>query len=281
MRMDDGDSLDPAWIKQETPNIVWPELRVFALPETASTNDEALQLARHGAPEGTLVIAECQTAGRGRKGRRWISPPGCGLYFSLILRPDQPVHSWVLLTHVAAIALANTFAELSREGRIPRGLEVELKWPNDVLLFGKKAAGILLETASRGGAPTAAVVGVGINVQPMAFPPELADQATCVSTAAGAAVSRGRILVRFLFHFQIGYLQFLRGDAKGILAQWKSMSHMWNNTPVWIIENGQARPAVTCGLTDNGALLVRTEQGTRETILAADVSIRRLERGEG
>src|SRR5512140_1024157 len=95
------DSLDPAWISRETPAISWPRLNVVHLAETASTNDEALHLARHGAPAGTLVIAETQTAGRGRKGRRWISPPGSGLYFSLIMRPVQPAHRWILLTHLA------------------------------------------------------------------------------------------------------------------------------------------------------------------------------------
>jgi BirA family transcriptional regulator, biotin operon repressor / biotin---[acetyl-CoA-carboxylase] ligase len=275
------DALKSSEIIRDTPALAWNELKVIALERTTSTNDEALRRAREGAPHGTLIIAECQTAGRGRKGRRWLSPPGTGIYFSLILRPHRPPRDWVLLTHVASVALAQALNELFREGLISRPLDVDLKWPNDVLLSGKKTAGILLETAASGGALHSAVLGVGINVNPGAFPAELMETSTCISVAAGEKVSRKHILVRFLYHFQIAYDLFARGQGAEILEQWKKLSRMWNNTPVWIIENDVRRAAVTCGLTRNGALLVRTEAGTEETILAGDISIRPWERGEG
>lgn len=274
----DYDELDPALIIDETPAIVWPKLQVVGFSEIASTNEEALRLAREGAPGGTLVFAESQTAGKGRKGRLWISPPRTGLYFSLILRPERPRSCWPLLTHVAAVALACSLLELSEAGLIPRPLELELKWPNDVLLLGKKAAGILLETAGIGGAISAAVVGVGINVGRGGLPAGLQDQATSVSEAAGIAVPRRRVLVRFLYHIQRGYDLFVRGRDQEIIDQWKRLSRMWHDTPVWILENDHMHPAVTLGLTETGALMVRKQDGTVETILAGDVTIRRSAR---
>ncbi|MBZ5495873.1 MAG: biotin--[acetyl-CoA-carboxylase] ligase [Acidobacteriia bacterium] len=276
----DHDQLVPAWIIDETPAVAWEKLQVVGLRETTSTNEEALQRARQGAASGTLVFAESQTAGRGRKGRQWISPPGTGLYFSLVLRPERSPSCWTLLTHVAAVALARALQELTEAHFIPKPLDVELKWPNDVLISGKKTAGILLETVGIGGAISAAVVGVGVNVRQGGFPAELRDQVISVSEAAGVQVPRRHILVRFLYHFQLGYDLFMRGEHKAILEQWKSLSRMWRDTPVWVVENDQARPAVTAGLTDTGALVVRTPDGAEETILAADVSIRRSPREE-
>jgi BirA family biotin operon repressor/biotin-[acetyl-CoA-carboxylase] ligase len=160
-------------------------------------------------------------------------------------------------------------------------LDLELKWPNDVLLSGKKAAGILLETAGMGGTISAVVVGVGINVYPVQFPGDLSDQATSISEAAGVQVPRRHLLVRFLYHFQSEYDLFQRGEHAAILRQWKSFSHMWKDTPVWIMGNDGARPGVTAGLTESGALLVRGPDGSETEILAGDVSIRHAGREEG
>jgi BirA family transcriptional regulator, biotin operon repressor / biotin---[acetyl-CoA-carboxylase] ligase len=271
----DRDELVADRIKDETPAIAWDTLDVSCYREIASTNDEALQCARLGAMHGTLIVAESQTQGRGRKGRRWISPAGPGLYFSLVLLPRQPLENWPLLTHVASIALARTLQRLPEEGIIARPLDLELKWPNDVLISGKKAAGILLETGGAGGRITAAIVGVGVNVGKVELPAELEDQVTSIGAAAGVAVPRRHILVRFLYHFQLGYDLFSRGQTAAILDEWKSFSRMWTDTPVWIAEDERSRPAVTRGLSKTGALIVQTPDGAEETILAGDVSIRR------
>ena len=276
----DHDCLIPAWIVKETPSLAWEKLLVEGFLETESTNAEALQRARRGALGGTLVYAESQTAGRGRNGRRWISPAGAGLYFSLVLRPAQPVSRWALLTYGASVALALTLRELSDEGTIPHPLDLELKWPNDVLLSGKKAAGILLETAGMGGTISAVVVGVGVNVNPIRLPGDFSDQATSISEAAGVQVPRRRLLTRFLYHFQLEYDLFQRGEHAAILRQWKSFSHMWKDTPVWIMDSDGARPGVTAGLTESGALLVRKPDGSETVILAGDISIRRAGREE-
>lgn len=271
----DRDQLVPAWIADETPAVSWERLQVEGFFETTSTNEVALLRARQGAASGTLIYAESQTAGRGRKGSQWLSPARTGLYFSLVLRPEQGPSHWALLTHTASVALSFALQELVQEGLTSRPLDLELKWPNDVLLSGKKTAGILLETAGTGGSISAAVVGVGINVSRALLPEELQDRVTSVSEAAGVQVPRRHLLVRFLYHFQLGYDLFVRGEHQTILEQWKKFSRMWTDTPVWIIENDQARPAVTAGLTESGALMVRTPDGGEEVILAADVSIRR------
>ncbi len=274
------DQLIPERILEETPATAWDRLQILSFQEIGSTNEEALRRARLGAPAGTIVIAECQTQGRGRKGRRWISPPASGLYFSVLLRPDQPLGHWPLLTHVASVALARTLRALPVEELIPHPLDIELKWPNDVLIAGRKTAGILLETAGKGAIVSAAVVGIGINVGEVDLPADLRDRVTSVSEAAGVLVPRRRLLVRFLCHFQVGYELFEQGNHAEILEQWKSFSRMWKDTPVWILEDEGRRPAVTRGLNANGALLVETADGAEETLLAGDVSIRRSAREE-
>jgi BirA family biotin operon repressor/biotin-[acetyl-CoA-carboxylase] ligase len=274
------DQLVPERIVAETPAIAWDRLQVLSFQEIGSTNEEALRRARQGAPGGTIVVAESQTQGRGRKGRRWISPPGSGLYFSLILRPEQPLSHWPLLTQVASVALARTLQALPQEALIAHPLDLELKWPNDVLISGRKTAGILLETAGAGGILSAAVMGVGINVSKVELPVDLRDQVTSVSEAAGVLVSRRHLLVRFLYHFQLGYKLFEQGEHEAILDQWKSLSRMWKDTPVWILEDERRRPAVTRGLSATGALIVETADGAEETLLAGDVSIRRSAREE-
>jgi BirA family biotin operon repressor/biotin-[acetyl-CoA-carboxylase] ligase len=233
-------------------------------------------IARQGAPEGLLIYSEKQTSGRGRKGRHWNSPAGTGLYFSLLLRPGNPLNCWPLLTHVASASLAEVLNELSAERWIPHPLSVDLKWPNDVLLSGKKTAGILLETVQQEQYTAAAVLGIGINVKPASLPDELQETATSVSAEAGVSIPRRRLLVRYLYHFQIGYELFKRAQYQRILDQWKSHSSMWDGVPVWLHDGDQRRLVVTCGLSDMGALKVRASDGTEETVLAADVSVGHL-----
>ena len=271
----DHDVLVPAWIESETPAISWDRLRVLGFFEIGSTNEEASLKARQGAPEGLLVYSESQTSGRGRKGRHWSSPAGTGLYFSLLLRPANSLNRWPLLTHVASISLAQVLNELSAERWIPQPLAVDLKWPNDVLLSEKKTAGILLETVQQEQHAAAAVLGVGINVKSESLSDELKETATSVSAEAGVSIARRRLLVRYLYHFQIGYELFKRGQYQRILDQWKAHSSMWDGVPVWLHDGDQRRLVVTCGLSDLGALRVRASDGTEETVLAADVSVRR------
>ncbi len=270
----DQEQLVPYWIQKEAAPVIWDFLRVHGFLRVDSTNNEALQIARQGAPAGTLVYAEEQTAGKGRFDRNWFSPPKSGLYCSLILRPEQPQMYWPLLTHVASIALVEALKSLLDQSLIPHPLDIDLKWPNDVLLSGKKLAGILLETAGEEPENQALVLGVGINVHKGSYPESLVSEAICLDEAAGTTVPRRHILVQFLYYFQLIYQLFEKGEYPKLLERWKGLSSMWNEVPVWINEAGSRRAAVTCGLNELGALLVRTEQGTMETLLAGDISIR-------
>jgi BirA family biotin operon repressor/biotin-[acetyl-CoA-carboxylase] ligase len=276
----DQEQLIPYWIQKEAASITWDYLRVHGYLSVDSTNNEAVQMARQGSPAGTLIYAEEQTAGKGRAGRDWYSPAKSGLYFSLILRPKQPQRYWPLVTHVAAIALADTLKALPDRGLIPHSLDVDLKWPNDVLLDGKKCAGILLETAETENLNRALILGVGVNVHERSDPESSASEAVCLDEAAGTVVPRRQLLVQFLFHFQLVYQLFEKEMHSELLERWESLSSMWNEVPIWIHEGGERKPAVTCGLNELGALLVRTEEGAVETIVAGDISIRREQKSQ-
>ena len=268
--------LIPCRIQEETPTIAWNGLRVSGFLRLDSTNREACDQARAGVPEGTLIYSETQTAGKGRLNRNWFSSAGNGIYFSLILRPSQPWKFWPVLTHVAAVALIVALKSIGRDIKFPKAPDIDLKWPNDVLLSGKKCAGILLETLTLDENKAAAIIGVGINVHPASVPEYLANDAVCVDDATGAAVPRRRLLVCFLKHFQNGYLLFKEGKNEEILERWKSFSSMWNGAPVTLFERDRTRDAVTCGLDEIGALRVRFADGSVETVLAGDVTIRRF-----
>jgi BirA family biotin operon repressor/biotin-[acetyl-CoA-carboxylase] ligase len=276
----DQDQMVPYWIQKETPAIAWEALRVNAFLSVASTNIEALELARAGAPGGTLVVAEEQTAGRGRKGRPWVSVAGKSLSFSIVLRPKQPLKSWPLLTHAASVALVETIKRLHTLKVIPHALDVDLKWPNDVLVSGRKCAGILLETVTDGSC-SAAVVGLGINIRKGSVPESLQSTAVSIEEMADARVPRRQVLVNFLRIFQECYSLFENGNHRGLLERWKGHSSMWEGVPVWITEGRVRRSATTCGLNEVGALMVKTSDGNVEAVLAADVSVDRIAKAPG
>jgi len=276
VRLDyDEELLVPCWIQDETPQIAWNGLRVNGFLRLDSTNREAYDRALAGAPEGTLIYSETQTAGKGRLNRNWFSAAGKGIYLSLILRPPQPLNFWPILTHVAAVALIQALNSIGRDMKYPKTPGIDLKWPNDVLLSGKKCAGILLETLTPKDDIAAAIIGIGINVHKGSVPEDLAGDAICLDDAMSAIVPRRRLLIRFLKYFQNVYLLFQEGKFEEILGRWKGFSSMWNDAHVALIESGRTRNAVTCGLDEIGALRVRFADGTIETVLAGDVRVRR------
>jgi BirA family biotin operon repressor/biotin-[acetyl-CoA-carboxylase] ligase len=145
------------------------------------------------------------------------------------------------------------------------------------MLSGRKTAGILVETGRSNGVPTCAAIGIGINIARSGIMEELADRATSISEQAGISIPRRWLLVRFLYHFQVEYGLFERGGHSSILEHWKGYSSMWDGVPVWICEEDRSRRAIACGLSPQGALLVRTPEGKEEMVLAADVRVRRSE----
>lgn len=271
----DHEQIVQSWLQDETPATAWDSLNVVGFLRLGSTNSEAHTIAERGAPAGTLVIAEEQTGGRGRKDRAWHSPPAAGLYCTLIVRPKQPQRSWPLLTHVASIAMVEAIRELSDRNIIPLPLDVDIKWPNDVLLSGKKCAGILLEALWDDSKNPVALVGFGVNVHEGSVPENLADEAACLDAMARTRIPRRLFLVLYLKHFQIWYLMFEKGMHEKVLARWKDSSSMWNGVSVCIGRGEMRREAVTCGVNDLGALMVRDAGGKLETIVADDISISR------
>jgi BirA family biotin operon repressor/biotin-[acetyl-CoA-carboxylase] ligase len=227
--------------------------------ECGSTNDVAAARAREGAAEGLVVAAGAQTAGRGRLGRTWHSPAGESLYVSILLRPTRPTVEIPPLTLLAGAAVARALAAL---GFAPR-----LKWPNDVQLDGgKKVAGILTEMASEGTRASHVVVGLGLNVNGAAFPPELEGRATSLRLVEGRAFDRGAVLGAVLAAFEPLYERF--GDAGAAAAgeAWQEHAALGARCRVGALEG------VALGVDVDGALRLRDDTGTVHRILSGEVS---------
>ncbi|HTM20379.1 MAG TPA: biotin--[acetyl-CoA-carboxylase] ligase, partial [Kofleriaceae bacterium] len=228
----------------------------------ASTNDVAAQLAREGAAHGTVVVAQEQTAGRGRMGRRWHSPRGDSLYLSLVVRPD------ILPRQVPPITLAAGLAVIDAVNSA--GVAASLKWPNDVLVGERKLAGILTEMSTRGERVDHVIVGIGVNLAARAFPPELAGGATSIALAGGdvdpAAFERALLagLERWLD-------RFLVGGPPAIADAWTAAARLG---PVRVDDGERALVAEAVGLDGDGALIVVDTDGHRHRITAGDVVLR-------
>jgi BirA family biotin operon repressor/biotin-[acetyl-CoA-carboxylase] ligase len=223
-----------------------------ALDECASTNDEAAAWARAGAPAGAVVTAETQTRGRGRLGRVWHSPPGASLYFSTVLRPALAPMKVVPLTLAAGVALAETVARFE--------VTPSLKWPNDLLLDGKKAAGILTESAVQGGRLEHVVVGIGVNLNVEEFPPALHGIATSLHRARGRAVDRGELAAVLCERLEVWHDRFVAGGCADVVAAWKSFARFFGRR-VEVLHGNERVAGVADDLDEDGALRLRTERG--------------------
>ena len=240
-----GQILPEEVLRQLTSGSPWT--KVVCLDTTDSTNCRAMELASSGAPHGTVVVADEQTGGRGRRGRHWISPPGRNVYVSLIVRPAIPNAKAVGLSLAAGVALADAAESV--------GVAAFLKWPNDLYLNSRKAAGILVETASEGDVLKYAVVGVGINVNLSGdeIPEELRGKATSFAICAGHSFSREEILARFLNAFGGRYAEFVAGGFSAIRSDW-ARRDMLRDRRVLIRRGGEEVWAVVRGVSDDGAL---------------------------
>ncbi len=226
--------------------------------------DLATEAVLSGAGEGLVICAEEQTAGRGRRGRIWSSPPGVGLYFSLVLRPPCGVGdagALPLMTLCAGVGV--------REGVMrASGLDTTLKWPNDLMRGRRKLAGILAEGHAIGTSEQAVVLGVGVNVLRSAFPPDVDVRATSIERELGRALERAPLLNGILASVSAWYERLRSGDRDGILRAWREAAPSAWGAPVgWA--NGD-RKGVTAGVDESGALLVATEEGI-ERIVAGEL----------
>ena len=236
----------------------------YFMDRTDSTNRVARDLAREGAPEGTLVVAESQTRGKGRQGRTWFSPGGENIYLSLILRPSLSLLEVSHVTFLVSVALTQVI-------RDRLGLEALIKWPNDIYINGKKVAGILVEMESRGSAPSFLVVGVGLNVNTPrgGFPPEISTRATSLMIEKGEGLLRARILAWFMEVLEAWYHALKREEREPLLKYWREHNYTLGRRVH--LEDGREGWAV--GITPQGSLLVRTRGGTLLSVGAGDVEV--------
>ncbi|MFQ5882105.1 MAG: biotin--[acetyl-CoA-carboxylase] ligase [Candidatus Methylomirabilales bacterium] len=244
--------------------------RMLVYGEVSSTNAIALELGERGEPEGTVVVAETQTAGRGRLGRRWVSAPHLGLWTSVLLRPPVRAREASLLSQFAAVALAEAVAEVGPCTVVPR-----IKWPNDLLVGGRKVGGILVELKTEGERVDYAVAGIGINVNHTLedFPAELQTSATSLSLASGKPVSRLRLAQSFYRHLDTWYLRFLQAGAEPIFERLTSLSGTVGGQVR--VEIGEEHfEAFAEAINRDGSLRVRLPSGEVRDLFSGEVSIR-------
>ena len=261
---------------EKVPDILTPDLvrkrlkgslfgkHVYHFFKTDSTNRVAMELGYADEPEGAVVLAEEQTAGRGRAGRSWHSERGAGLYVTLLLRPKLSPVQAPLLTMLAGLS-AHT-AVLAQTG-----LSAELKWPNDLLLNGKKLGGILTEMHAEPNAVRFVIVGIGINVGQENFPGELAGTATSLRKETGRSNSRLEVLVKLLSQFETDYNRFLREGAAYVVQRFELVSGFANGKRVRVNTGAESYVGTTAGLSPEGLLIVTKEDGASVTVIAGDV----------
>jgi BirA family biotin operon repressor/biotin-[acetyl-CoA-carboxylase] ligase len=240
---------------------------VQVIQETTSTNDVVEKLARDGVKEGVVVFAESQTKGRGRLGRRWHSPPGKGLWFSVLLRPDLRPPAATQLTIAAATALARAIRQQTQA-------LLEIKWPNDIMVQGKKAAGILTELRAELDRINYLIVGIGVNVnfEPHEFLPELRQVATSLKIATGRPVNRADLAVAALRELDQDYGRIRAGRFAELANEWeRQCATLGRHVSIRLgdrVIQGQAE-----SLDNEGALLLRTQHGRLERVVGGDVTL--------
>ena len=241
----------------------WAGCEIVYYDETDSTNRQARMLAREGAAHGTLVIADRQSTGRGRRGRSWISPAGEGVFMSLIVRPDAPPSEVAKLSLTLALAVSRA---IERE----TGLDARIKWPNDIVIGGRKVCGLLLEMDATAQKVESIVAGVGINVHQTAFDEEIENTASSLDLLLGKRVSRSAIVRAFLTEFE----RAMALADEEMMDAYRERSATIGQR-VQVIGLSGSYTGMATGITASGTLLVAPDDGgeARE-VLAADVSVR-------
>jgi len=240
---------------------------IFPFGRVTSTNDIAFSLARGGSPEGTLVIAEEQTRGKGRLGREWHSPPGLGLWFSIILRPDIAAYQSSTVSLAVALAVAGVI-------RDSYGVDARIKWPNDVLVGPKKICGILTEAEFCEDSVEFVVVGAGINVLQgeIDFPDELRDIATSIAIESQSEVDRVDVISRVLRAVEEKYGHLCRNGFEDIRQELLPLSSLMGKLTRVQTGKGTAE-GVAVDIDETGALILRGENGLNEKVVAGDATL--------
>lgn len=255
------------------PQLIRPRLRTQTLGRHLyhfytldSTNAFAIRLLTHGhkVPDGAVILSESQTAGRGRLGRSWHSEPESGLYLSIVVRPRIPPSMAPLFTLCAAVAVHNA---VERD----TGLDIDIKWPNDLLTGRKKICGILAEIQAEVDRVNTMVIGVGLNVNNAHMPDEIANQATSLRIASGRIHSRIEIFLQFLEEFEDLAGSFAQDGPRAIIDQWSRHSSFAEGRKIKVDDGARVIEGVTRGLNPLGALRIEQRNGKVEEVYSGDV----------
>ena len=250
----------------------WAGRNILYYDVTDSTNLRIKQAGDEGAPHGTLAVADRQTAGRGRRGRTWESPAGSSIYMSILLRPEIAPNKASMLTLVMALNVVEGIRECVGSGEDIPGIQI--KWPNDIIINGKKLAGILTEMSSQIDYINHVTVGVGINVNMTEFPEEIADTATSLRLECGHTVKRASLIAAVMERLEENYEIFLETeDLSGLLGRYSALL-VNRDRDVLIIGQKEKYQAHAIGIDNTGELIVRREDGSIEKINAGEVSVR-------
>jgi len=232
-----------------------------------STNTRVATLAREGAPEGTIVFARQQTAGRGRLGRQWLSPPDSGLYMSVLLRPEQAVGEIPVITLGIGVAASRAIFATT-------GLRVGLKWVNDLICDSRKIGGILAEMPSGDRARPALIIGIGINTkfEPADIPEELKEKVYWLETAVGTAIDTNTLAAELCFQIEAVYDAMKKNQTEKILDEWRAFSVTLGQEIVCSTQSREVR-GTAIDISSSGALILQTSTG-KEELLGGEISIR-------
>ncbi len=244
----------------------WAGRPTVFLEKTDSTNNEAKRLAEAGASHGTLVVAEFQEAGKGRRGRSWASQRGTGIWMTILLKPEFPPAQAAMLTLVAAMAVADGIQEVT-------GLHAGIKWPNDIVLSGKKVCGILTEMSAEPDYINHVVIGIGINANIREFSEELREKATSLLLERGRAVSRAAVIVAVWKAFERYYEKFLKTADLSLLRMAYEERLLNKGEAVSVLDQKGNWSGIAKGIDENGHLLVEAEGRTR-AVDSGEVSVR-------
>lgn len=250
--------------------VVEPLYTLEWLPETGSTNSEALRRAHEGAPDWTVIAADRQTAGRGRLARAWHSPPGSGLYCTVIVRPRIAPAELSFITLAAGVAVC-----LAIESACD--LKATIKWPNDILIDGRKVAGILTESdLTRGNTPTV-LIGIGINVTHAEsdFPPDVLARATSLFLASGSLFSRKEILAAIIPQLKKMITGLEEGRKAEVLACWRERDALLGKSLTWVTVGDKAISGQALGIDELGLYHIRDAAGMTHQVLSGDLSLSR------
>ncbi len=259
---------------------------LYYYEETDSTNARIGELAGEGAPTGTLAVADMQTAGRGRRGRGWSSPPGMNIYMSLLLRPDIDPSDAPMITVIMALAVCEAVTEMTggadAQGREDAGSDIpvaRIKWPNDIVVSGRKVCGILTEMNMEAGHISGVIVGVGINVnqgERELFPEEIRDTATSLKLECGHTIDRSELIASVMERFETEYERFLSAGDLGFMKERYEQHLVSLDREVRVLDPQGEYTGISRGIDARGELLVETPDGELHRVYAGEVSVRGL-----